>query len=124
MKLLLDTHVVLWWTHDSARLSTNAIDLIVDRRNSVLLSAVVAWEIAVKRRLGKLDVRPTLVEELVRDGATELPLSVSHATASEELPLHHRDPFDRMLIAQARAENAVLVTGDQAMRAYDVPISW
>lgn len=124
MKLLLDTHVVLWWTHDSARLSANAVELIIDRRNSVLLSAVVAWEIAVKRRLGKLDVRPTLVEELIRDGATELPLSVAHATASEELPLHHRDPFDRMLIAQARAENAVLVSADQAMRAYDVPISW
>ncbi len=124
MKLLLDTHVVLWWTHDSARLSENAVQLIVDRRNSVLLSAVVAWEIAVKRRLGKLDVRPTLVEELIRDGASELPLSVAHATASEALPLHHRDPFDRMLVAQARSESAVLVTADPALRAYDVPIGW
>lgn len=124
MKLLLDTHVVLWWTHDSKRLSDAVQELLADPRHEVFLSSVVAWEIAVKRALGKLTVRPGLVAELVQHGASELPVSIAHATAVEALPPHHRDPFDRMLVAQARAEGAVLVSSDEAMRAYDVPVSW
>jgi PIN domain nuclease of toxin-antitoxin system len=125
VKLLLDTQVVLWWTHDSRRLSDTARELVGNPRHDVLLSAVVAWEIAIKRSLGKLQVRPALVAELVADGgATELPVSVAHATELERLPLHHRDPFDRMLIAQARIEGAVLVSSDGALRDYDVPVSW
>jgi PIN domain nuclease of toxin-antitoxin system len=125
VKLLLDTQVVLWWTHDSRRLSDTARELVGNPRHDVLLSAVVAWEIAIKRSLGKLQVRPGLVAELVADGgATELPVSVAHATELERLPLHHRDPFDRMLIAQARIEGAVLVSSDGALRDYDVPVSW
>ena len=124
MKLLLDTHVVLWWTHDSHRLSGAVQELLADPRHDVLLSAVVAWEIAIKRTLGKLTVRAGLVEELVRGGVRELPVSIAHATAVEALPPHHRDPFDRMLVVQARAEAAVLVSQDPALRAYDVPVSW
>jgi PIN domain nuclease of toxin-antitoxin system len=124
LKLLLDTHVVLWWTHDSQRLSSAVQELLADPRHDVLLSAVVAWEIAIKRALGKLTVRTGLVDELVRGGARELPVSIAHATAVESLPPHHRDPFDRMLVVQARAEAAVLVSSDPALRAYDVPVSW
>ena len=125
MKLLLDTHVVLWWTHDSRRLSDTARELVSDSRHDVLLSAVVAWEIAIKRALGKLKVRPALVAELLTDGgAAELAVSVAHATELERLPMHHRDPFDRMLVAQARVEGALLVSSDEALRSYDVPVSW
>ncbi|MFN8202538.1 MAG: type II toxin-antitoxin system VapC family toxin [Solirubrobacteraceae bacterium] len=125
MKLLLDTHVVLWWTHDSRRLSQTARELVGDPRHDVLLSAVVAWEIAIKRALGTLKVRPGLVAELLADGgAAELAVSVAHATEVERLPMHHRDPFDRMLVAQARVEGAVLVSSDEALRKYDVPVSW
>lgn len=124
MKLLLDTHVVLWWTHDSSRLSQTARDLILDRRHTVVLSAVVAWEIAIKRALGKLEVRAGLVQDLTRDGAAELPITVAHAAESERLPPHHRDPFDRMLIAQARCEGAALISADRELRQYDVSVSW
>ena len=125
MKLLLDTQVVLWWTHDSRRLSGTARELVGDPRHEVLLSAVVAWEIAVKRALGKVRVRPALIPELLADGgATEVAVSVAHAAETERLPMHHRDPFDRMLVAQARVEGAVLVSSDAALRAYDVPVSW
>lgn len=125
MKLLLDTQVVLWWTHDSGRVSEPARDLLGDPRHDVLLSAVVAWEIAIKRALGKLTVRPALVAELLTNGgAAELAVSVAHASEVERLPMHHRDPFDRMLVAQARVEGAVLVSSDPALRDYDVPVSW
>ena len=124
MKLLLDTHVVLWWTHDSAKISAAARELLDDPRHEVLLSAVVAWEIAIKRALRKLEVRDGLAVELVRGGVSELPISVAHAAAVEQLPRHHADPFDRMLVAQARAEGAVLVSGDESLRPYDVPVYW
>jgi PIN domain nuclease of toxin-antitoxin system len=124
VKLLLDTHVVLWATHDAGRVSDAARQLLGDPRHEVLLSAAVAWEIAIKRALGKLQVRAGLVSELVRDGATALPVSVAHAEAVTQLPPHHRDPFDRLLVAQARAEGAVLVSADPALRAYGVPVHW
>lgn len=125
MRLLLDTQVVLWWTHDSRRLSETARELLGNSRHDVLLSAVVAWEIAIKRGLGKLKVRPALIADLLSaGGASELAVRVAHATEVERLPLHHRDPFDRLLVAQARVEGAVLVSSDPALRQYDVPVSW
>jgi len=86
----------------------------------VLLSAAVAWEIA----LGKLAARPRLVAELVGRGGVELAMTVAHADAAGALPLHHRDPFDRILIAQAIAEGAALVSADPAMHAHEVPVVW
>jgi PIN domain nuclease of toxin-antitoxin system len=124
LKLLLDTHVVLWWTHDAQRLSDAAQEALADERHDILLSAVLAWEIAIKRALGKLQVRSGLISELIRDGARELAVTVAHADAVETLPAHHRDPFDRMLIAQARVEGAVLVSADAVFRGYDVPVIW
>jgi len=124
VKLLPDTHTVLWWAHEPSRLSPTANDLLRDRRNEVLLSAAVAWEIAIKTALGKLAARPRLVAELLSRGGVELAITVAHADAAGALPLHHRDPFDRMLIAQAIAEGAALVSADPAMRAYEVPVVW
>jgi PIN domain nuclease of toxin-antitoxin system len=124
VKLLPDTHSVLWWAHDPSRLSSTANDLLSDPRNDVLLSAAVAWEIAIKTALGKLVARPRLVAELLGRGGVELAISVAHADAAGALPLHHRDPFDRMLVAQAIAEGAVLVSANPAIRAYGVPVVW
>ncbi|ADB51785.1 type II toxin-antitoxin system VapC family toxin [Conexibacter woesei] len=124
MKLLPDTHTVLWWAHDPSRLSSIATDLLADRRNEVLLSSAVAWEISIKTALGKLTARPGLVAELVRHGGRELPVTIAHADAAGALPHHHRDPFDRMLVAQALNEGAVLVSSDPLMRAYEAPVLW
>jgi PIN domain nuclease of toxin-antitoxin system len=124
VKLLPDTHTVLWWAHEPSRLSPTADDLLSDHRHEVLLSAAVAWEIAIKIALGKLAVRPRLVAELVGRGGVELAMTVAHADAAGALPLHHRNPFDRMLIAQAIAEGAALVSADPAMHAYEVPVVW
>ncbi len=90
----------------------------------VLLSAVVVWEIAIKRALGKLEAPDDFVHLWIGGGAVPLPLSLDHAALVESLPTHHRDPFDRLLISQAITENAVLVTGDVTLTKYDVPILW
>jgi PIN domain nuclease of toxin-antitoxin system len=124
VKLLPDTHTVLWWEHDPARLSPTANDLLADRRNDVLLRAAVAWEIAIKTALGRLTARPRLVAELVSRGGSELAMPVAHADVASALPLHHHDPFDRMPIAQAITEGAALVSADPVVRAYEVPVVW
>jgi PIN domain nuclease of toxin-antitoxin system len=120
VKVLLDTHVVVWATHQSARLGA-ARQLILDA-DQRLLSAVCVWELAIKQRLGKLsigsDVRAwtrRVAIELVLD---HLPVTADHAAAVEDLPDLHRDPFDRLLVAQAVAEGAVLLTADERLTAY------
>ena len=120
MKILLDTHVVVWATHQSARLGA-AKQLIVDA-DQRLLSAVCVWELAIKQRLGKFsvgsDVRTwtrRVTTELVLD---HLPVTADHAAGVEHLPEVHRDPFDRLLVAQAVAEGAVLLTADDRLAAY------
>lgn len=124
MKLLLDTHTALWFLADDDRLSPRAQRHLVDGTNRVLLSPVVVWEVAIKSSLGKLEV-PEEYLSLLREGAAqELPVSIEHAAAVERLPWHHRDPFDRMLIAQARVESAVIVSADERLRAYDVDVIW
>jgi PIN domain nuclease of toxin-antitoxin system len=90
----------------------------------VLLSAAVLWEIAIKRGMGKLEAPDDLAPTLLLAGARALPVTIEHASAVERLPLHHRDPFDRMLIAQALIEDAALVSGDHHLRAYGVPVVW
>jgi PIN domain nuclease of toxin-antitoxin system len=120
VKVLLDTHVVVWATHQSARLGA-ARQLVLDA-DQRLLSAVCVWELAVKQRLGKLSVGPDVrtwarrvTTELVLD---HLPVTAEHAAAVEHLPDVHRDPFDRLLVAQAVAEGAVLLTADERLAAY------
>ncbi len=124
MKLLLDTHAAIWWLSDDDRLGALAAQHLRDDSNHVLLSAAVIWEVALKRAIGKLDTPGDLAGPLLAAGVLALPIELDHAAAAGELPDHHRDPFDRMLIAQAMVEGATLVSGDRALRAYDVPILW
>jgi len=124
VKLLLDTHTALWFTEDSASLTRPAIDAIEDAANVILLSAVVPWEIAIKRALGKIATTDEYLRLLRVAGAADLPVTIAHAQAVEALPHHHRDPFDRLLVAQAQAENAAIVTGDARIARYDVPVIW
>ena len=124
MKLLLDTHAALWWLGDDERLGSTSADLLDDASNDVLLSATVVWEVAIKRSLGKLKAPDGFASILVGAGATALPLTIAHTEAVERLRWHHRDPFDRMLIAQATVEQAVLVSNDQALAPYGVQLVW
>jgi PIN domain nuclease of toxin-antitoxin system len=124
LKLLLDTHAALWFLAGDERLSATAKDHLIDGSNRVLLSAVVVWEVAIKRSLGKLTVSPRYLSLLLDAGVQPLPVSLEHASAVEQLPPHHRDPFDRMLIAQAGIEGAALVSRDEALRAYDIALIW
>ncbi len=124
MKLLLDTHAALWWLSGDERFGPTAAGHLADASSQVLLSAAVVWEVAIKRSLGKLEAPQDLGATLVSAGALPLPVSIDHAAAVEHLPWHHRDPFDRLLVAQADIERAVLVSGDDALRPYGVPIVW
>lgn len=124
MKLLLDTHAALWWLSGDERFGPTAAGHLADASSQVLLSAAVVWEVAIKRSLGKLEAPQDLGATLVGAGALPLPVSIDHAAAVEHLPWHHRDPFDRLLVAQADIERAVLVSGDDALRPYGVPIVW
>ena len=120
MKLLLDTHVVLWWLDDPLLLSQTAREVIADPVNDVLVSAAVCWEIAIKRGLGKLTAPADLRGALYSCGFGELHITSAHVLATETLPMHHRDPFDRILVAQALMEGATLVSRDPMVAAYRV----
>lgn len=120
MRLILDTHILLWWWDDSPRLTQDLRDLIADPSHEVLVSAVSIAEIAVKRSIGRLVVHDDFAEGIERDGFAELPLTASHCGQLASLPLLNRDPFDRMLVAQALAEGATLITVDSMVRQYDV----
>ena len=126
MKLLLDTHVWLWMQTDPDRIRPEARDRIVDLRNEVLLSAASGWEIAIKYALGhlRLPVDPAsyVPSRMARSGTTGLPIQHSHALAVAALPPYHRDPFDRLLVAQAMREGATLVTADAQIAQYDVQL--
>lgn len=124
MKLLLDTHAALWFLSGDARLGDNARRHLTDETNRVLLSAAVVWEVAIKRALGKLVVPAEYLSLLLDAGVQALSVSVEHAAAVEHLPLHHRDPFDRVLVAQAAVEGAALVSHDAALVHYDVTLIW
>ncbi len=121
MILLLDTHVVLWWLDDPSLVSHAARDAISEPTNEVLVSAVSAWEIAIKAGIGKLDSPPNFESAVVQCGMKLLPITVPHALRTQFLSLHHRDPFDRMLIAQAIVEGATIVTRDALIPQYGVP---
>lgn len=124
MKLLLDTHAALWILTDDERLSDNVWRHITDSSNLVLLSAASVWEIAIKRALGKLAAPDECLALLLDTGVTALSVSAEHAASVEQLPAHHRDPFDRILIAQAIAEGAALVSCDPKLRPYGVTLVW
>jgi len=120
MNLLLDTHTLLWWLDDNPTLSAEARDAIADGRNLVFVSAVVIWEVRIKQSLGKLQLPLNFREVLNSQAFDELPLTVDHAHRLAELPPLHRDPFDRMLVAQAMAERLTVVTRDPDIARYPV----
>jgi PIN domain nuclease of toxin-antitoxin system len=124
MDLLLDSHVFLWWDSGAAELAADARHAIADAGNRVLVSAATVWEIAIKRMLGKLDFEGALSAAIEANGFGQLPILAAHAERAAGLPLHHRDPFDRMLIAQAVSEGCTLVTRDRAFEPYGVPCLW
>jgi PIN domain nuclease of toxin-antitoxin system len=124
VKLLLDTHAALWWLSDDDRIGDRVGRQLTDETNQVLLSAVVVWEVAIKRSLGKLDAPDDLVSILLGAGAHPLPVTLDHATRVETLPWHHRDPFDRLLVAQALTEDAAIVSRDEPLSDYGVTIVW
>jgi PIN domain nuclease of toxin-antitoxin system len=124
VKLLIDTHAALWLLDGDARLSQSADQMLTDPANEVLLSAAVVWEVAIKQSLGKLDAPDGFSSTLIDGGATALPVSIEHAREVASLPWHHRDPFDRLLVAQAVLEDAVVVSSDERLRVYDVQVAW
>lgn len=122
MNLLLDTHVLLWVASGDARLSSAARHVIRDGRRMVYVSAATAWEISIKKALGKLRAPDDYFAALERYRFTPLDIGTDHALAVEHLESHHADPFDRMLVAQAICEGLRLVTADARLKAYDVPL--
>lgn len=124
MKLLLDTHAALWWVTGDDRFGRTAEQLMLDADAEVLLSAVVMWEVTVKQALGKLTVPGTWSDVLLSGGARELPITLRHAARVGQLAEHHRDPFDRLLIAQALCEGATLLSRDAALAPYGAAIAW
>ncbi|MFC1883904.1 type II toxin-antitoxin system VapC family toxin [Thermodesulfobacteriota bacterium] len=121
MNLLLDTHVLLWWLDDNPTLSENAKGVIGDSKNLVFISAVTIWEIRIKQALGKLKIPPNFKKVLDKQPFEFLDITVDHAHAIENLPNHHRDPFDRMLIAQATVEGFTIITRDINFKEYKIP---
>ena len=122
-KLLLDTHAFLWWRSEPQRLEPAARSAIASAAIA-FVSVASAWEVAIKTALGKLRLPESLEAGVDDSGFEKLMISFSHAEGVATLPHHHRDPFDRMLIAQARAENLVLVTHDRKFQPYEVDILW
>lgn len=126
MRVLLDTHVFLWWVNDNPRLGREARDVISNINNQLLLSAASGWEIAIKAGLGKLevadDISSFIFEQMRLNAVDELPVLITHALHAANLPNLHRDPFDRMLIAQAQLEKLPILTGDEKFGAYPIDI--
>lgn len=120
MKLLLDTHVLLWWFDGGDNLSTKAKDVISDPTNSTVVSVATLWEISIKQSLGKLRIDGDLRQHMRDQYFEELPVAGDHAVAVRNLTQHHKDPFDRLLIAQAQLEGLTLVTADHFIQMYDV----
>ena len=122
MNLLLDTHVLLWWFADDGQLSRAARSAIRDPDRMVYVSAATAWEISIKRALGKLEAPGNLETEIANNGFLELPITMVQALVAGGLPDHHNDPFDRMLVAQAMSEQLALVSRNKQLARYGVSI--
>lgn len=121
MRVLLDTHVVLWWLSDEP-MHPDAIKAIADSANEVWVSAATAWEVETKRAAGKLRFDGDFEQSVNDEHMTKLPITFGHARAAAVLPSHHKDPFDRLLIAQAQTEQLMLVSRDEVFARYGVPL--
>ena len=128
MKLLLDTHAFIWWDSEPQKLSAQVLALFQESSNQLLLSTASVWEMQIKLQLGKLQLERPLAELIAgqqeKNGIELLPVQLEHILALQTLPTHHKDPFDRLLIAQANIEGAVLVTADPIFAKYPVKILW
>ena len=122
MSYLLDSHVLLWWLEDSPRIGAALHGTLGDPQVRVLVSAASVWEIGIKQALGKLRAPESVLDLLQDEGFEELAITARHAAAAARLPTLHRDPFDRMLVAQAHLDKLTLVTHDEAIRAYEVDV--
>jgi PIN domain nuclease of toxin-antitoxin system len=128
MKFLLDTHTFLWWIIDDPQLSEKARELIGNGHNTLYWSAASSWEVSIKYALGRLPLPESpeqfLPAEIEKNRIESLPIIDAHAFRAGQLPHHHRDPFDRMLVAQAQAESLTLLSDDRQLSYYDVEIQW
>jgi PIN domain nuclease of toxin-antitoxin system len=128
MKVLLDTHTFLWWDNEPDKLPKVIYDLCQNPENELLLSIVSVWEIQIKAQLGKLTLRTSLAQivtdQQIQNGITLLPITLPHVFALQNLPPHHRDPFDRLLIAQPQNEEATLLSKDEVFANYAVKVVW
>lgn len=122
MRLLLDTHILLWWLTDNLRITPQSREIIQEGTNQVFISAASAWEIAIKSSLGKLRAPADLKDQIETARFDVLNVTVDHALAVGYLPDHHSDPFDRMLVAQARFEGLTMVTEDPKIHRYEVAV--
>jgi PIN domain nuclease of toxin-antitoxin system len=123
VSVLLDTHVILWWQRDDRRLGRAARRAIAES-DVVWVSAVSGWEVAIKSGLGRIRLGEPFAALLAADDFTELPLTIAHSARLAQLPPHHADPFDRMLVAQALTEGAAIVSHDRELAPYGVPMVW
>ncbi len=128
MRLLLDTHAFLWWVGDDDRLSKDVREALALADNEVFISVASSWEMAIKVRLGRLNLNEPLegfvTRQIKLNALSVLPVDLQHTFTLQRLPVHHRDPFDRILIAQALAIDATLVTRDRLIGQYSVPVLW
>lgn len=128
MKALLDTHVFLWWVLDDERLTPFVRDFVADGKNELFLSAASCWEMMIKAKIGRLAFHEPpekfIPEQMNQNKLIGLPVQIVHALHLHRLPEHHKDPFDRMLVAQAQVERMPIITNDSLLAAYDVKILW
>ena len=128
MKLLLDTHAFIWWFNEPEKLSTKALAILTDRGHEVFLSVVSVWEMQIKMQAGKLKLaiplRQLVREQVQTNGLRLLPVVLKHVLTLDSLPAHHKDPFDRLLVAQANVEGVFLVSSDPVFSSYPVKLLW
>lgn len=122
MKYLFDTHALIWWYEDDRKLTKDQKLAVTNPRNEILISVLNAWEMSIKIKKGKLQTKRDLPNYFRESDFQILPVTIAHALKLHELPQIHKDPFDRMLVAQALVEGCILISGDKELEAYDVPV--
>ena len=128
MKFILDTHTFIWWDSNPSELSQQVLGYCNDKSNTLILSVVSVWEMQIKTQLGKLKLNLPLADLIMTQQDTNisqvLPVNLEHVLALENLPIHHKDPFDRLLIAQSIIEDAILLSRDKIFSEYPVSVTW
>ncbi len=122
MRVLLDSQVLVWWMGKPDQISRETLQIITDPRNTVYISAASVWELGIKAAKGNLTLPEKYLESLMNDGFATLDVTMRHAQVSADLPMIHSDPFDRMIIAQARSDDLVLISADRHIRRYNIKV--